>query len=163
MLVYLNGEFIPLERARISPEDRAFLFADGVYEALVARRGRLLSWEEHERRLRAGLAALRGGSRQRGAVVAGRMREHAAPRLLLVERPHGVAGAAHLEGADPLQVLALEEERRPRRAVEARRGDDRRAPHEGRDARRGGLDVSVGGQLADRFSDLVGDLHRPLG
>jgi D-alanine transaminase len=59
MLVYLNGELVPLAKARISPEDRAFLFADGIYEALVARRGRLLFWEEHERRLRAGLAALR--------------------------------------------------------------------------------------------------------
>jgi D-alanine transaminase len=59
MIVYLNGELLPLAQARISPEDRAFLFADGVYEAVVARRGRLLFWEEHERRLRGGLAALR--------------------------------------------------------------------------------------------------------
>jgi D-alanine transaminase len=59
MLVYLNGEVLPLAKARISPEDRAFLFADGVYEALVARRGRLLFWDEHERRLRGGLSALR--------------------------------------------------------------------------------------------------------
>lgn len=59
MLVYLNGEVLPLAKARISPEDRAFLFADGIYEALIARRGRLLFWDEHERRLRTGLDALR--------------------------------------------------------------------------------------------------------
>ncbi|HXT21142.1 MAG TPA: D-amino acid aminotransferase [Thermoanaerobaculia bacterium] len=59
MLVYLNGDFLPLAQARISPEDRAFLFADGIYEALLARRGRLLFWDEHERRMRAGLGALR--------------------------------------------------------------------------------------------------------
>src|ERR1044072_9189601 len=59
MLVYLDGQVLPLAQARISPEDRAFLFADGVYEAVVARRGRLLFWDEHEVRLRAGLAALR--------------------------------------------------------------------------------------------------------
>ncbi|HEV8632026.1 MAG TPA: aminotransferase class IV, partial [Thermoanaerobaculia bacterium] len=59
MLVYLNGEVVPLGEARISPEDRAFLFADGIYEALLARRGRLLFWAEHERRLRQGIAALR--------------------------------------------------------------------------------------------------------
>ncbi|HEV8240343.1 MAG TPA: aminotransferase class IV [Thermoanaerobaculia bacterium] len=59
MLVYLNGDILELAQARISPEDRAFLFADGLYEAVVARRGRLLFWDEHERRLRAGLAALR--------------------------------------------------------------------------------------------------------
>ena len=61
MLVYLNGELLPLAQARISPEDRAFLFADGVYEAVLARRGNLLFWDEHERRLHAGLAALRIG------------------------------------------------------------------------------------------------------
>lgn len=58
-LVYLDGAIVPLAAARISPEDRAFLFADGVYEALLARRGKLLLWEEHARRLRHGLAALR--------------------------------------------------------------------------------------------------------
>ncbi|MEW6302164.1 MAG: D-amino acid aminotransferase [Verrucomicrobiota bacterium] len=35
MIVHLNGEFLPKEQARISPDDRGFLFADGVYE--VAR------------------------------------------------------------------------------------------------------------------------------
>lgn len=59
MLVYLNGDVLELAQARISPEDRAFLFADGLYEAVLARRGRLLFWDEHERRVRAGLAALR--------------------------------------------------------------------------------------------------------
>jgi D-alanine transaminase len=59
MLVHLDGSIVPLAAARISPEDRAFLFADGVYEGLLARRGRLLFWEEHERRLRHGLSALR--------------------------------------------------------------------------------------------------------
>jgi D-alanine transaminase len=59
MLVYLDGSILPLADARVSPEDRAFLFADGVYEALIARRGRALLWAEHERRLRLGLAALR--------------------------------------------------------------------------------------------------------
>jgi D-alanine transaminase len=59
MLVYLDGAVLPLAQARISPEDRAFLFADGVYEAVLARGGRPLFWDDHERRLRAGLAALR--------------------------------------------------------------------------------------------------------
>ena len=33
--VYLNGEFLDPERARISPMDRGFLFADGVYEVTL--------------------------------------------------------------------------------------------------------------------------------
>ena len=31
-IVYLNGWFMAKEEARISPNDRGFIFADGVYE-----------------------------------------------------------------------------------------------------------------------------------
>jgi D-alanine transaminase len=34
VIVHLNGELVPLERARISPLDRGFVFGDGVYEGL---------------------------------------------------------------------------------------------------------------------------------
>jgi D-alanine transaminase len=33
-ICYLNGEYLPLAEARISPLDRGFLFADSVYEVL---------------------------------------------------------------------------------------------------------------------------------
>jgi D-alanine transaminase len=32
MIVYLNGEYMPAEQARISSFDRGFLFGDGIYE-----------------------------------------------------------------------------------------------------------------------------------
>ena len=47
MTVYLNGEFLPKDQARISPDDRAFLFADGAYEVLRAYRGHLFRAREH--------------------------------------------------------------------------------------------------------------------
>jgi D-alanine transaminase len=59
MWVHLNGSVVPAAEARISPQDRGFLFGDGIYEVALAWRGRLLLWPEHERRLRAGLQALR--------------------------------------------------------------------------------------------------------
>ena len=59
MLVHLDGAILPLEQARISPQDRGFLFADGLYEVALAHRGRLLLWAEHERRMAAGLRAIR--------------------------------------------------------------------------------------------------------
>ena len=34
MTAYLNGQFLPLSEARISPLDRGFLYADGVYEVI---------------------------------------------------------------------------------------------------------------------------------
>jgi D-alanine transaminase len=48
---YLNGTFMPLREARISPLDRSFLFGDGVYEVIPARAGQA-------RRLAANLARL---------------------------------------------------------------------------------------------------------
>jgi len=34
MIIFLNNKYLPLEEANISPLDRGFLFADGVYEFL---------------------------------------------------------------------------------------------------------------------------------
>jgi len=48
---WLNGEFLPLAEARISPLDRGFLFADGVYEVVPVHRGRPFRLREHLARL----------------------------------------------------------------------------------------------------------------
>jgi D-alanine transaminase len=39
-LCYLNGAYLPPAEARISPLDRGFLFADGVYEVVPVHRHR---------------------------------------------------------------------------------------------------------------------------
>jgi D-alanine transaminase len=57
--VYLNGEWCAPEEARVSVSDRGFLFADAIYEASPAYRGRFLRLEAHMARLARGLAALR--------------------------------------------------------------------------------------------------------
>ena len=59
MIVYLNGDFIPLEDARISPLDRGFLFGDGVYEVIPAYNNQLFRIEEHLQRLQNSLDAIR--------------------------------------------------------------------------------------------------------
>jgi D-alanine transaminase len=56
---YLNGSLLPLEEARISPLDRGFLFADGVYEVIPVHRGRPFRLRQHLRRLDDSLAAIR--------------------------------------------------------------------------------------------------------
>jgi D-alanine transaminase len=48
---YLNGEFVPLAEARISPLDRGFLFGDSVYEVLPVFDGRMFRFREHFDRL----------------------------------------------------------------------------------------------------------------
>ena len=57
--VYLNGEYMPKDRATISVDDRGFLLSDGIYEVTPAYRGRLFRMERHVRRLQNGLDALR--------------------------------------------------------------------------------------------------------
>jgi D-alanine transaminase len=57
--VYLNGEFIPKERAMISVDDRGFIFGDGIYEVVRVVEGRIFEWGPHAERLVRGLAGLR--------------------------------------------------------------------------------------------------------
>jgi len=58
-IVYLNGEFLPLEEAKIPVLDRGFIFGDGVYEVIPCYGGRLFRLEEHLRRLQHSLDGIR--------------------------------------------------------------------------------------------------------
>ena len=58
MLVYLNGEYLPRERALVPVDDRGFLFGDGVYEVTRALDGRVVDHDRHARRLARNLAEL---------------------------------------------------------------------------------------------------------
>jgi D-alanine transaminase len=58
-ICYLNGEYLPLREARISPLDRGFLFADSVYEVLPAFGGRMYRFREHFDRLERSLREIR--------------------------------------------------------------------------------------------------------
>lgn len=49
--VYLNGEYLPVERAQVSVMDRGFLFGDGVYEVVPVFGGRCFRIKEHLDRL----------------------------------------------------------------------------------------------------------------
>jgi branched-chain amino acid aminotransferase len=57
--VWINEELSPLSQARISVEDRGFLYGDGFFETLRAEDGRVLFLEEHLERLRASVRAFR--------------------------------------------------------------------------------------------------------
>jgi D-alanine transaminase len=57
--VYLNGAFLPKSEAMISPDDRGFLLADGVYEVTPFYEGVPFGFDRHLARLRKGLDWLR--------------------------------------------------------------------------------------------------------
>jgi D-alanine transaminase len=55
---YLNGEYLPLAEARVSPLDRAFLFGDAVYEVVPVYASRPFRLREHLDRLAQSLAGI---------------------------------------------------------------------------------------------------------
>ncbi len=56
--VFLNGRYMPLEEAHISPLDRGFIFGDGVYEVIPLYDGKALRLTEHLKRLQRSLDEL---------------------------------------------------------------------------------------------------------
>ena len=58
MIVYLNGEYMEGDTARISPFDRGFLFGDGIYEAIPSYGGRFVGLQLHIDRMSRGLASI---------------------------------------------------------------------------------------------------------
>jgi D-alanine transaminase len=58
-IAYLNGEFLPLDEARIPVLDRGFIFGDGVYEVIPVYGRHPFRLAEHLARLSRSLAAIR--------------------------------------------------------------------------------------------------------
>jgi D-alanine transaminase len=57
-IVFLNGEYMPPEEARISIFDRAVLFGDAIYEVAGVLDGKLVDFEHHMQRYRSSLRKL---------------------------------------------------------------------------------------------------------
>ena len=58
-LCYLNGEYLPLNQAKVSVLDRGFVFGDGIYEVVPVYDQRLFRFDEHMARLQRSLAKVR--------------------------------------------------------------------------------------------------------
>ena len=59
MTIFLNGEFMPIEDAKISVLDRGFIFGDGVYEVIPVYSRKAFRLAEHLRRLQHSLDGIR--------------------------------------------------------------------------------------------------------
>ena len=57
--VYLNGQFLPLAEAGVSPLDRGFLYGDGVYEVIPVYSRRAFRIDEHLQRLQTTLDGIK--------------------------------------------------------------------------------------------------------
>ena len=59
MTVYLNGQFLPIEEAKISVLDRGFIYGDGVYELIPVYHRQPFRMPQHLRRLQHSLDGIR--------------------------------------------------------------------------------------------------------
>ena len=99
--VYLNGEYIPKDEAKISVDDRGFNLADGVYEVTCMYEGVPFYQDRHLERLRRGLEWMRipfdaqvmdGVSRE---LIARNQLEKAPTSLVYLQITRGVAPRTH--------------------------------------------------------------------
>ena len=57
--VYLNGEYLPLDKACVPVLDRGFIFGDGVYEVIPVYAGKAFRLQHHLQRLKNSMQAVR--------------------------------------------------------------------------------------------------------
>jgi D-alanine transaminase len=114
MIVYLNGQMIPKDEARISPEDRGFLFADGVYEVIRSYDGKLFRAAQHLERLRRSLREVRLDSavaENLPSVIEELIRRNGLEKtstLIYIQITRGVAKRKHAfpDNATPVTIYA---------------------------------------------------------
>ncbi len=58
-MIYLNGEWMPIEKAMVPVLDRGFIFGDGVYEVIPCYSGQPFRLREHLARLQSSLGGVR--------------------------------------------------------------------------------------------------------
>ena len=105
---YLNGEFTPLNEAKVSVLDRGFIFGDGIYEVVPVYGRKLFCFDQHMARLARSLSKLRihnPHSREQWLDKARQLvAAQAAPdQLLYIQITRGVALRDHVmpEGITP--------------------------------------------------------------
>jgi D-alanine transaminase len=108
-LCYLNGEYLPLNEAKVGVLDRGFIFGDGIYEVVPVYGQRLFRFDEHlarlsrgltKTRIRAPLAREQWLERSRRLVQA--LHEHAGAedQLVYIQVTRGVALRDHVMPSD---------------------------------------------------------------
>jgi D-alanine transaminase len=104
-LCYLNGDYTPLNQAKVSVLDRGFIFGDGIYEGMPVYGRKLFRFDEHMARLSRGLDKIRIGNPFTSAEWLERCRAVSAAQasedqLLYLQVTRGVAPRDHVMPAD---------------------------------------------------------------
>jgi D-alanine transaminase len=108
-LCFLNGDYLPLNQAKVSVLDRGFVFGDGVYEVVPVYGQRLFRFDEHMARLGRSLGKLRIANparneewleRSRRLVRALADKTGAEDQLVYIQVTRGVAMRDHVMPVD---------------------------------------------------------------
>ncbi len=108
-IVYLNGEFLPKDEAKISPDDRGFLLADGLYEVTPFYEGVAFCLDRHLARLEHGLRwarirqSLDALADVQRRLIAENGLEGAETSLTYVQITRGVAPRTHYFPTEPVE------------------------------------------------------------
>lgn len=108
MTVYLNGQFMPIEEARIPVLDRGFIFGDGIYEVIPAYSRHVFRLAEHLRRLQYSLDGIRlpnphSNQEWTGIITALIKRNEAEDQYIYLHVTRGVARRDHAFPNPPVQ------------------------------------------------------------
>jgi D-alanine transaminase len=115
-IAWLNGEWMPLEEARVPVRDRGYLFGDGVYEVIRSYQGRLWALQPHLDRLARSLGeiGLAGVDQEqlRNLVEEGSRRSGYASARVYLHVTRGVGPRWHSYPADlrPTVLVMVEEQ-----------------------------------------------------
>ncbi len=115
---YLNGEYLPLNQARVSVLDRGFVFGDGVYDVAPVYGQRIFRFDEHIARLGRSLKKLRIANphtreewleRCRRLVQALHAQTGAVDQVVYIQVTRGVALRDHVmpEGIEPTVFMMV--------------------------------------------------------
>ena len=114
MLIFLNGKFVPEERAVVSVFDRGFLYGDGLFETIRVRNGKPFRWAQHLERLRHGADFLKikppfspDALRDFAARLAAKNKMPDALMRLALSRGVGVRGYSPQGSDSPTLVMSL--------------------------------------------------------
>ncbi len=115
-VAFLNRQFLPIEQATVSINDRGFVFADGVYEALRTYNGIPYAIDRHVRRLHRSLSELEISYPQEfeqleQIMTEGCSRAGYEESLIYVQITRGTAPRAHIisAGLEPTLLVTIRE------------------------------------------------------
>ena len=116
VIVFLNGQFLPEEEAKVSVFDRGFLYGDGIFETLRVNNGKPFLLDRHIGRLQHGMGTLHIGERydfgqlvqHTTALIAKNNSTNAVLRIH-VTRGAGKRGYSPSGNFDPTVLMSLHE------------------------------------------------------